>query len=338
MSDANEQQAQLPLDAPGTRLRAAREAVGLGTADIAASTRIPERAIVALEAGDYAALAARTYAVGFSRRYARAVGLNEAEIVAAVQEELGDAPASPAASTVQAYEPADPSRVADRRLAWIAGLVAFAIVIGGHLLWREFQGPAMGPASLVAREQAAPAATLPAASPASANGPVVFTATADGVWVKFYDAKGAQLMQKQMASGESYTVPADADGPQLWTGRPEALTITIGGQPAPPISATQKTVKDVPVSAAALLARGAAAPTDAASPAANASPALANPALANPALSGPVQSAPRAERRRPATAPRRASSAPAVTAPPASEAAPDAPQASVTAPESTVSE
>jgi len=86
---------------------------------------------------------------------------------------------------------------------------------------------------------------------------VVFTALASGVWVKFYDAAGTQLMQKQMAAGERYVVPAGAQGPMVWTARPDALAITVGGKAVPPLSATQTTMKDVPVSAAALLARAA---------------------------------------------------------------------------------
>jgi hypothetical protein len=99
---------------------------------------------------------------------------------------------------------------------------------------------------------------------------VTFTALAPGIWVKFYDRNGAQLMQKQMAIGESYTVPADAQGPMLWTGRPDALAIAIGGRPVPKLSEEQRTVKDVPVTAAALLARPprAAAPPSAAASAA----------------------------------------------------------------------
>ena len=87
----------------------------------------------------------------------------------------------------------------------------------------------------------------------------MFTALEDGVWVKFYDRGGTQLLQKHMAKGERYTVPADADGPQIWTGRPDALAIEIGGKPVPKLAETQGIMKDIPVTAAALLARGAAA-------------------------------------------------------------------------------
>jgi hypothetical protein len=84
---------------------------------------------------------------------------------------------------------------------------------------------------------------------------VVLTAQIDGLWVKVYDGEGKQLLQKQLAKGEAYTVPADAKNPMLWTGRPDALAISVGGQDQPKISTEQKRVKDVPISAAALLAR-----------------------------------------------------------------------------------
>jgi hypothetical protein len=88
-------------------------------------------------------------------------------------------------------------------------------------------------------------------------GPVVFTALQDRIWVKFYDGAGKQLVQKLLAKGETWTVPDDAVDPKLWTGRPDALGITIGGQAVPRIADKQGIVKDVPVSAAALLARPA---------------------------------------------------------------------------------
>jgi hypothetical protein len=62
-------------------------------------------------------------------------------------------------------------------------------------------------------------------------------------------------MQKEMARGERYVVPADANGPQLWTGRPDALAITIGGRAVPKLAAEEQVMRDVPVSAAALRAR-----------------------------------------------------------------------------------
>ena len=147
----------------------------------------------------------------------------------------------------------------------------------------------MGPAPLTAPTAAriadgAPARAQgrPVPAAAAAQGPVVFTSTMDGTWVKFYDAKGERLYEAQMNKGDSYTVPADAEGPQLWTGRPYALAITVGGKPVPVLSDKDEIIRDVPVSAEALLARSNAMPATAASatpaPASAPAPAATRPA------------------------------------------------------------
>ncbi|MGB3166272.1 MAG: DUF4115 domain-containing protein, partial [Alteraurantiacibacter sp.] len=105
-----------------------------------------------------------------------------------------------------------------------------------------------------------------------ASAPVVFTAEGEA-WVRFYDAQGRVLTEQTLTEGDSYTVPADANGPQLITGRPDLLAITIGGRDVPKLSEELETLQDVPVSAEALLAR-ATAPQAAPSPAA--SPSAAN--------------------------------------------------------------
>ncbi|MEC7398773.1 MAG: RodZ domain-containing protein, partial [Pseudomonadota bacterium] len=85
------------------------------------------------------------------------------------------------------------------------------------------------------------------------------------------DASGEQLYQGQMAEGETFTIPRDAEGPQVWTGRPWALAITVAGRPVPKLSEEDEIIRDVPVSAEALLTReqtgSGAAPTAGPTPA-----------------------------------------------------------------------
>src|SRR3546814_15183499 len=66
----------------GARLRQAGEAAGRSRADIATLTKIAERHLLAIEENRFGDLAARTYAVGFSRAYERALGLDDRKIVA----------------------------------------------------------------------------------------------------------------------------------------------------------------------------------------------------------------------------------------------------------------
>ena len=304
MSEEVVAEAELPLDHAGARLKRAREAAGMTLAQVAAQTRIPERSLAAIEAGDYAALPARTYAVGFSRSYAKALGINDAEIVAAVRSELAAIEPEPVRRPVQTFEPGDPARVPSSRFAWLAALAAALVILAGFALWRSFYTPG-GSLPSILPEETPSAAAVPAAAPAAppANGPVVFTALQQGVWVKFYDGSGNQLMQKEMAQGESYTVPADLPDVKLWTARPDALGITIGGQPVAKLAEEQHTMKDVPVTAAALLARGAPPAPGVVPVPVQPAPVAAAPQHARPRTPAPQHSRPAASATSPAAAP-----------------------------------
>lgn len=258
------------------RLVAAREALGLSTAEIARRTRVTIRHIEALETGDYNALPGRPYAIGFAKAYARAVGLGDTEIADAVRLELqGRAPRTEP-RVLNQFEVGDPAKTPSRLVGWLALLLVGALLAMGGIFWRSYYAPAVSLPSLVQEaDQSAPVAKSNAVRPAQpataqpvTNGPVVFSALEEGIWVKFYDGQGKQLMQKQLAKGESYTVPAEAVSPKLWTGRPDALAITIGGKPIPRLAEVEKVMKDIPVDAASLRARPAApAPGASGSPA-----------------------------------------------------------------------
>lgn len=248
----------------GARLRAAREAAGLSVADLSTRTRITTRHVESLEAGDYAALSGRPYALGFARSYARAVGLDDKTILADLRAELDRQEPTAPPREIHQFEVGDPAKTPSRLLSWLAGVLVLIVIALGLVFWRSSYWPAAELPPLVGpspeASPVAPAPSAPAAAAPAASGPVVFTALDDGIWVKFYDGAGVQLLQKQLAKGESWTVPAGVQEPRLWTARPDALAITVAGQPVPRIADTQRIVKDVPVSAAALLARAAPPP------------------------------------------------------------------------------
>lgn len=256
-------------DAPkagvSARLVAAREALGLSPADVALRTRVTLRHIEALETGDYSAMPGRPYAIGFAKAYARVVGLEDTEIADAVRLELQGTIPRVEPKTLNQFEVGDPAKTPSRLVGWLALLLVGGILAMGGIFWRSYYAPAVSLPSLVpASEHSASVPVrkevqppLAAGAQSSANGPVIFTALEQGIWVKFYDEQGKQLMQKQLAKGESYTVPGNAVGPRLWTGRPDALSITIAGQPIPRLAEAEKVMKDVPVDAASLRARRA---------------------------------------------------------------------------------
>lgn len=257
----------------GQRLQRIREEAGYDLTQVAAETRIPQRHLVSIEAGEFDRLPSRTYAIGFSRSYARMLGLDEREIASQVRAELASGDATSGQSTN--FEPGDPARIPGRGLAWFGVLAAIIFLAGIYTFYRSYFAPGVGPAPLVEATQAPQPGTRQvarnqsegAAPSIAASGPVVFTSLMDGTWVKFYDDQGNRLYEAQMAKGDSFTVPSDAQGPQVWTGRPYALAITIGGKPVPKLSEEDTVIRDVPVSAEALLARAEAGDAEEAMPA-----------------------------------------------------------------------
>ncbi|KKW89441.1 helix-turn-helix domain-containing protein [Sphingobium chungbukense] len=275
---------------PGARLRAAREAQGLSIQDVATRTRIAQRQLEAIERDDYAALPGIPYAVGFARAYARAIDVDEVAIAADVRNAVHNSDMG--ANRYEAFEPADPARVPSRMLAWTAAAIV-VILVAGFAVWRT---QVMTPPTTeeIAAQQTAPAPA--AAKPAAGAQPaapvvqtVVFTAN-DDVWLRIYDETGERLKDGLMKKGESFTLPANARNPMILTGRPQALTVTVGGKPVAPLGAPDRTISDVPVNAEALLARAAPA-SQVTVPVPPAAPAQPAPA---PAVPAPVPVAPAA--------------------------------------------
>src|SRR3546814_915766 len=195
--------------------------------------------------------------------YARAVGLDEVQIAREVRAEL-EAQDAITGTRYEAFEPADPARVPPRYLAWTAVALALILAIG-YGIWRTqfFTAPTDEEIALTEVPEATRPALRPGAvtapmPPAPPAGNVVLTAT-DTVWLRIYDGNDKRLFEKEMAAGETYTVPADAQNPQILTGRPQALRVTIGGKEVAPLGPADRTITDVGISAAALNARPAPA-------------------------------------------------------------------------------
>ncbi len=274
---------QLPLEGVGQRLRRAREDAQKSIAQIAAETRIPQRHLVLIEAGKFSALPARTYAIGFSRSYAKALGLDDRVIADQVRDELANSSADEGGRAI-GFEPGDPARISSRGLAWFSALAALLLIAGGFAYFRDFFFTGAGPGPQVADSQPAVANTpVTPAADLTNSGAVVFTALEDGVWVRFYDTNGTRFAEKQMAKGESFTIPADATDPKIWTGRPDAFSITIGGKAVPKLAEKEQILRDVSVSAAALQARAENPEAGAAQGPSPQAPGIQSPAAARPA-------------------------------------------------------
>src|SRR3546814_800281 len=227
MSEADPERMTTPI---GERLRKAREACDRSLEEVANRTRIPIRHLQHIENGEWDALPAPTYSIGFARSYANVVGLNGSEIGVELREELGANQYRPAAPTAY-YEPADPARVPPRSLALIAGAIALLLVVG-YAVWRSgaVDDSDVDPAEVASVEmplQEAPPTSGVAPGPTAApvaTGPVTLTATEE-VWLRVYETDGERLLEKTMTPGERYVVPATAERPQNLTGRPNALRV-----------------------------------------------------------------------------------------------------------------
>lgn len=270
MVDTEEEDTALFPERAGDRLRAARTKAGLDLSDIASRTRIPLRHLQAIEAGDYSSFPSATYCVGFVKAYARVVDEDEVALSRQLRSELGQ-DAYSQRTELQDYQDADPARIPSRTLAWTAAAIALLLAIG-YGVWRTqlMSGPEVGQTLAEAGETPAPtqaptAAPPPAPRPMATN-EVALTAI-EPVWVRVYDARDKVLFEKEMAKGERYVVPADADNPQIRTGRAELIAVTMNGSALPTLGPPERTVKNVGISAAALSAREPAGPaTPAAQP------------------------------------------------------------------------
>lgn len=241
----------------GERLRAARIAAEMDLSDVAAKTRVPMRHLEAIERSDYDALPSGTYAMGFARSYARAVGADEAALGRDLRLELGRAP--PETPDAPSYQPADPARVPSRMLAYTTAVLG-VLLVGGYVYIsnQRYEPPpfAVDPPPV---DASTPTATAPAAAPVAtpapaAAGPVVLTATAP-VWLRVYDRADKVLLQGELAKGETFTVPPDADTPMVRTGRADSIRVTVGGREVAPLGPPEKTIRDVVLTASALDAR-----------------------------------------------------------------------------------
>lgn len=250
----------------GERLVEARRERDVDLSDIATRTRIPQRHLEAIEEGRFDDLPAPTYAIGFAKSYARVLGIDEVAIARDLRAELdahgGRAPAA------DFFEPADPARVPPRWLVWttLAIILAFGI---GYLLLRPTASDELGgrtPSEVAAGigDAPAPGQALPArrtaqAPPPAPTGDVVLTASGP-VWLRVTDASGTRLLEKEMARGERFQVPADAREPRILTSRANNIQVTVGGRPVAPLGPPETRISDVAISAAALARRSTAAP------------------------------------------------------------------------------
>lgn len=270
----------------GERLRRAREARAMSLDDVANQTRIPMRHLQHIELEEWDALPAPTYAIGFTRNYASAVGLDGPAIANELRDQIGGprrrAPAP------EYYEPADPARVPPKSLV-IGVIVAALLLIGAYVLWRNLGSGAdtepQPTAEAPTENVAGPADNGQAAAPQDLAGQTTTLTALGGVWLRITDGEnGPSLFTGILQTGQTFTVPATATRPLLRTGRPQMLRASAGGRDLGLIAPDERTVINVSLAPQDLAARAAGQPAPTA-------PATAAPAA--PLAPAPTPTRPR---------------------------------------------
>lgn len=163
----------------GERFRAAREARGLSLSDVAEQIRIRSVYLASIEEENWNAIGAPVYIRGFLRTYARFLGVDPEEAVAAFNRTQ---PAMPAALGLPATEQPKAEATARRgsALVWVAAAVAvllIAFVVYNEVTMRRGGAAAdvsqataePSPTAAASAAATAPAQPQPAASPAGAG-------------------------------------------------------------------------------------------------------------------------------------------------------------------------
>ncbi len=128
--------------AVGAEIRAAREALGWSIEAVAAALRIRQPYLESIEAGRVKDLPGSTYAMGFLRAYASAVGLDP--------ETLGDRFRAGSAEVNRRTELAFPAPVPQRGMpAGAVVLLGMVIVVGAYVGWYRMSSDQHTPAQTV---------------------------------------------------------------------------------------------------------------------------------------------------------------------------------------------
>jgi cytoskeleton protein RodZ len=251
VDEATPENEEFTFHTVGEQLKAERERRGWSFDDVANRTRIPIRHLEAIEKSQFSKIPGSTYALGFARSYARAMEMDEVKLTSDLRIELSEAGHGTYPTPTQNYEPADPSSVPSKMLAWTAAGIG-VLAIAGYFLFRSMNLDGGTAAEPVVQKEPVVTKAQPAAPNVAPTvdtaGAVVMTATGV-VWVKVYDAEKKRMFESEMKVGDTFTVPTDANGPMIVTGRPDLLTFTVGGKAVAPLGTGEKTIADVGISA-----------------------------------------------------------------------------------------
>ena len=173
----------------GERFRAAREARGLSLSDVAEQIRIRSLYLAAIEDGSWSTIGAPVYIRGFIRTYARFLGIDPEEAVAAFNRTQPEPPSAPGGKRDRAPGTENPRGRSGSFLIWMAGAVAvllIAFVVYNELTMRANVIPSgaegqTAAVTIAASASPAPSAGAPAQAPKAAPKAVAAAAGANSL-------------------------------------------------------------------------------------------------------------------------------------------------------------
>ena len=141
----------------GRTLQQARVDAKLTVDEVSAATRVRIPIVQAIERDDFSRCGGDVYARGHIRTFARAVGLDPAEVIALYNEQQGEQP-PPTLSSGPLFE-AERIRPEPRRPNWTAAMVAAIVAVIGFVGFTFFSGSDQADPGAVAEGASTPGAS-----------------------------------------------------------------------------------------------------------------------------------------------------------------------------------
>lgn len=240
----------------GQELKKDREARGISLKAVADATRINQRYLEAVESDQLDTLPGGFFVKGILRSYAKAVGLDEEEVLERYRQAGILAAGKSDMARKQALAPeAGGSKKRARSLAGAAAAVIVIVSFAVYFLTRPGKPDAPpadvspSPAATNRPEQAPSAAPSvgAAGAPEAEKGLRLEMAFVAETWIQVY-ADGRLAMDGLRSTGDSAEVRADAEL-LVHLGNAGGLTYTLNGKPGKPFGRAGAVVKNIRITA-----------------------------------------------------------------------------------------